>query len=224
MYLPSFNCQFTALSPSRATVPEPAQKQHVGGVHHKPLPPQVLGDFRHRVASMEPRGGGGGGGGVHRRPSFGSSGGGSSGIRGRLNSDSSASLRLKSPSNASIEKTGVVENSPPSSPPPPYTEYDSSGRRHFSMSQQQAETNQGSNYTTRMHRTRSQGHVSSYRTRPRGNTPTQLSIPPSGGGGGGGTGDHMTRRRGGGWNERITPPAEQFPPPSPAMVDGGTLV
>lgn len=72
-------------------------------------------------------------------------------------------LQNREPSNQSIKK-GALPPSPPSSPPPPYTEFDTN-RRFMSLSQQPTEvplsqpTGQG--YGHSMHRTRSQGYVTS---------------------------------------------------------------
>lgn len=60
-----------------------------------------------------------------------------------------------------------IPPSPPSSPPPPYTEFDTNSRRFMSLSQQQPEVHhsQPTSYGHRqghgMHRTRSQGYVTS---------------------------------------------------------------
>ena len=128
---------------------------------------------------------------------------GSGGHRRRLGSDSSSksnSVKLRQ-SNTSLEKFEIPE-SPPSSPPPPYTEFDSADRR-FSLSQQQHHNPNPSGYGVQMHRTRSQGYVTSPSLRNR----LYVGTPN----------DEMGRR------DRVMSP-EGFRVRSPALVDGGTLV
>ena len=98
------------------------------------------------------------------RPSSGSHS--SSSRRARQGSDSSSQshgLQNRAPSNLSIKKEELPP-SPPSSPPPPHTEFDTN-RRFVSLSQQPPDGHQHQHgYNPAMHRTRSQGYVTS-RTR-----------------------------------------------------------
>ena len=104
----------------------------------------------------------------HHRPSSGSSS--SSGRRTRKTSDGSAHsqrLRNRVPSNLSIQKGEHAPTPPPSSPPPPYSEIDNNSQ-FVSLSQQPPDTqtpgqHPGVNHA--MHRTRSQGYVTSRSTR-----------------------------------------------------------
>ena len=95
------------------------------------------------------------------RPSSGSHS--SSSRRARQGSDSSSQshgLQNRAPSNLSIKKEELPP-SPPSSPPPPYTEFDTSCR-FVSLSQQPPDGHQHQHgYNPAMHRTRSQGYVTS---------------------------------------------------------------
>lgn len=105
---------------------------------------------------------------VQSRPPCPSSGGvaRSNSRRERRSSESNVQvhrLQNREPSNVKIKKDDLPP-SPPSSPPPPYTEFDTN-RRFVSLSQQPTElphsqpTGQG--YGHAMHRTRSQGYVTS---------------------------------------------------------------
>ena len=90
--------------------------------------------------------------------------------RERRGSEGSAQVHrvhTRDPPSLPTKHSEPLPPSPPSSPPPPYTEFDTNNRRFMSLSQQQPEMHhsQPSGYGHRhgpgMHRTRSQGYVTS---------------------------------------------------------------
>ena len=127
-------------------------------------PNDIMDPVRHRAHSHESRHPNP----IQSRPPRPSSGGVSrnNSRRERRSSESNSQvhrLHNQEPLNLSIKKDGLPP-SPPSSPPPPYTEFDTN-RRFMSLSQQPTEMHHsqpsGQGYGHGMHRTRSQGYVTS---------------------------------------------------------------